>query len=220
MSEHGGDRGPDGKFYQGIYFALPQYAGWCLGPYMRSVVDMVRSAEQSGFPYEMSFGSDSAVHRCRYYLTESFLASGCESLMFIDSDIEFEPEDVWKLWNLDADVAVGAYALKRDGAGLCVHTGGKMVGVDELGSDPVEVDYAGTGFMMIKRHVFEALRESLPEIQTVEGKQRRWWSFDVIDGVELPEDYGFCKRAREAGMKVVCDPSIRLKHWGIKGYVG
>lgn len=204
----------------GIYFALPQYAGWCLGPYMRSVVDLVRSMERWGMPYEMSFGSDSAVHRCRYFLTESFLASGCDRMMFIDSDIEFEAEDVMRLYALDADVAVGAYALKQEGAGLAVHTGGRLVGLDELGTEPVEVDYAGTGFMMIKRGTFEALRPALPVIKTVNGDMPRWWSFDVVGGVELPEDYGFCKRVRDAGMKVVCDPSIRLKHWGLKGYEG
>lgn len=204
----------------GIYFALPQYAGWCLGPYMRSVVDLVRSMERGGWPYRMSFGSDSAVHRCRYFLTEEFLRSDCERLMFIDSDIEFEPEDVVKLWDLDADVAVGAYALKAEGAGCAVHTGGKVVSLDELGNKPVEVDYAGTGFMMIKRSTFEAIRSTLPVIRTVNGEMPRWWSFDVVDGVELPEDYGFCKRVRESGMSVVCDPTIRLKHWGLKGYTG
>lgn len=204
----------------GIYFALPQYAGWCLGPYMRSVVDLVRALEKAGFPYEMSFGSDSAVHRCRYFLTESFLASGCERMMFIDSDIEFEAEDVLKLWALDADVAVGAYPLKQEGAGLAVHTGGEMVSLAYLGDEPLAVDYAGTGFMMIKREVFERLRSGLPVIKTVNGYMPRWWSFDVVDGVELPEDYGFCKRVRDAGMTVVCDPTIRLKHWGLKGYEG
>jgi hypothetical protein len=141
-------------------------------------------------------------------------------MMFIDSDIEFEAEDVVSLLALDVDVAVGAYTLKRDGSELCVYKDGQMVGVGGLGDGVVDVDYAGTGFMLIKREVFERIADGLPVIETVSGRMRRWWSFDVVDGVELPEDYGFCKRVRDAGMRVVCDTGIKLRHWGLKGYGG
>ena len=96
------------------YFGLPQYGMFCLTPYMESVCALVVAMERAGFPYRMHFGSDSAVHRARYFITEAFMKSDCDRLMFIDSDIGFSAEDFGKLWAMDCDIAVGAYAMKQD----------------------------------------------------------------------------------------------------------
>lgn len=202
----------------GILLCLPQYAGWCMQPYMMSVVALVRDLEREGIPYDIVTGSDSAVHRNRYYLTQTFLESEWSHMMFIDADIEFKSEDVAKLWNLDADVGVGVYRLKREGSALAAHTRGNLMGLEDLPDEPFEVDYAGTGFMMIKRETLEAIAPGLETIDTERGPMQRWFAFDVVDGVELPEDYSFCERVRKAGKKVIMDPSIIVKHWGLKGY--
>jgi len=203
---------------EGILICLPQYAGWCMGKHMMSVVELVRDLERSGVPYDILTGSDSAVHRNRYYLTEEFMHSGWSHMLFIDADIEFTSEDVQKLWNIEADVAVGVYRLKRDGSDLAAHTDGKLLQLDELQAGVIPVDYAGTGFMLITRDVFERIAHELPLIQTERGEMRKWWGFDVVDGVELPEDYSFCERVRRNGMQVMMDTSVVLKHWGLKGY--
>jgi len=204
-----------------VYFGLPQYAGFCIGAYMQSMVGLTSSLEQTGMPYEMHFGSDSAVHRVRYFIANQFLKSGYDRLMFIDSDIQFTPEDFWKIYEMDADIGVGVYALKTDDpvkSGYAAHTGGRLITHTDFPEKPFPVDYAGTGFMMIKRHVFEKIRLDLPEIDTVHGKIPRWFDFPIIDGVELPEDYAFCHRARQHNIKTIMHPTVRLKHWGMKGY--
>ena len=46
-------------------------------------------------------------------MTASFLKTSHTHMMWLDADIEFEPEDVAKLWRMDADVAVGIYCMKK-----------------------------------------------------------------------------------------------------------
>lgn len=208
----------DGK----IMLCLPQYAQSCMAPYMRSVVRLVAAMEAGGYPYELQFGADSAVHRVRYLMTEAFMRSDCDWLMWIDSDIEFEVAQVEKLVEViraGADVAVGCYRLKKDGSDFAAHTDGALMKLDDMKGGVIEVDYAGTGFMLIPRATFEKIRGELPLIETdLYGEMPRWWSFDVVDGVELPEDYMFCERVRKAGGRVMMDTSVRVTHWGLKGY--
>lgn len=199
-----------------LLICLPQYGGFVTGQNMMSVVGLVRDLAFSGVDFDVVRGSDSAVHRVRYFLTDSFLKTDFERMLFIDSDIEFETGDVMRLLTLDADVAVGAYRMKKEGAKLAAWVGGELL--DEFPNDPFEVDYAGTGFMMIKRHVWDRIEHLCENIDTERGVIKKWWGFDVDGGVELPEDYSFCKKVRDCGMKIVCDPDIKLKHYGLHGY--
>jgi hypothetical protein len=205
-----------------VLFALPQYAGFAITHNMQSVCALARSLTTIGFAYDMTFGQDSAVHRNRTFLTQSFMESDHEMLMFIDSDIGFTTADFTALHALvasnHADVAVGCYRLKQEGSKLAAHHDGRLVSLETLPKKPFEVEYAGTGFMLIHRRAFEAIKHGLPVIDTIRGKIPRWWAFDIVDGVELPEDYSFCERVRGAGMRVVMDPSVILDHWGLACY--
>lgn len=225
-----------------ILFGLPMYAGFCMKPFMESCMLLQKSMLLAGVPHDFQFASDSAVHRVRNQVVKEFLETDYERLMFIDSDIEFSDEDVAKLWSMDADIAVGVYTMKEDGAKYAAWMNGELVDDLEECESPVEVDYAGTGFMMIKRSVFEALKPytDVEEFQLLDRKTNgfRYVFFDfpreelvkeraqeiskeipclrVVR--ELPEDYGFCKKARALGFKVIMDPSVKLKHYGLKGY--
>ena len=82
----------------------------------------------------------------------------------------------------------------------------------------VEVDYAGTGFMMIKRKVFDVMANHVEKAKTEDGMRKQVFHFPIRDGVELPEDYEFCRAARACGFKVMMNPEIELKHYGLYGF--
>ena len=82
------------------------------------------------------------------------------------------------------------------------------------------MDYAGTGFMMIKRGVLRDLVEGSVEYEGPHGRCWQLFDWPIVDGVELSEDYSFCLKAREAGYVVKMDTGIRLVHWGQHGYGG
>lgn len=205
-----------------VLFAFPQYAGFSITHHMQSVCALVRDLTLSDFEFDMTFGQDSSVHRNRYFLTQTFMESDYKNLMFIDSDIGFTTDDVIKLYSIvengEADVAVGCYRLKQEGSQMAAHHNGALVNLDDLPEEPFEVDFAGTGFMMISRNCFENLEPKLPRIETIRGRMPRWWSFDIVAGTELPEDYSFCEKVRGNGGKIVMDPSVILEHWGLHCY--
>lgn len=168
--------------------------------------------------------NESLIQRARNNIATTFLETDFQKLMFVDSDIEFRTEDVATLWNMDTDVAVGLYPMKRPDSPTCAWVGGKMVEASRL-DGVTEVDYAGTGFMMIDRGVLEEMRAAKPELEHWEGvpgeKNRRsyaWFNPRVDDDVYLSEDYAFCKDARACGFKVLADPSIKLTHHGSFAY--
>lgn len=225
-----------------ILFGLPMYAGFGMKPFFESCMQLQKSLILAGVKHDFIYCSDSAVHRCRNQIVREFLETDYERLFFIDSDLEFSAEDAGKIWALDADIGVGVYTLKEVGAPYAAWMNGELVNDLSQLDKPVEVDYAGTGFMMIKRKVFEALKEETPveEFQLQDRKRNGFryvfFDFPLEDMVkeraqeikkeipcsrvvrELPEDYGFCAKARKAGFKVIMDPSVRLKHYGLFGY--
>lgn len=169
----------------------------------------------AGLPHDWNIGTnESLVTRARNEMTSWFLKTEFEYQMWLDADIEFDTGDVAKLWNLQADIAVAAYCMKRPDKPLSAWKDGKLVRLEECPSEPFEVDYAGTGFMMIRRNVIEKLADSAETYEGPDGRVSALYMTPVHnDGFES-EDYHFCRKAREAGFKILMDPSISLGHIG------
>jgi len=188
-----------------------------MSPFFKSCLELKEALH--GISHQFyTLTNESAVHRARNQCAKAFLSTNYERLMFIDSDIEFNAEDVGKLWAMDADIAVGAYSMKKMGAKKAAWVNGELIGdLDNLPS-PLEVDYAGTGFMMIKRNVFDVMSNHVGVSDTEEGPRKQFFHFPIIDNVELSEDYEFCRAAKSCGFKVQMDTDIELKHYGLHGF--
>jgi len=202
-----------------ILFATPMYGGKCEHAFFRSCLELRGFLVSEGVNHDFyTLWNESAVHRARNQCVKAFLETDYEYLMFIDGDIEFTIDDIGRLWNLDADVAVGCYRMKSDDAPYAAWKDGKLLSLENLPKEPFNVDYAGTGFMMIKRRVIEGLCSLEKQYEGKEGFMYQLFDFPLRDGVELSEDYAFCEDARNAGFKVVMHPDVKLQHWGIKAY--
>lgn len=203
-----------------LLIATPCYGGMCHSAFLESCLSLEATLTQVGLDHSWLFTkNESLITRGRNTSATKFLQTHYERLLFIDSDIEFAAEDVAKLWNIDspgADVAVGVYRMKREGSPYAAWVNGSLI--EDLPDHPIEVDYAGTGFMMIKRSVFTRLMQAHPEWKYEESIGECWAFFQdpIEDGIHLSEDYFFSKRVRDLGMKVVMDPAVKLKHWGQK----
>lgn len=160
--------------------------------------------------------SDSDPRRARNRAAASFLESDCERMLFIDSDIGFTADDIKLIVESSEPIVGGIYPLKCMELKPCfsVLPGQKPVPVGGL----VPVAWCGTGFLSIKREVFEALKT--PEnFYTTHGRNE--WDFfrsGVYGGQYFSEDLGFCHAAREAGFRVMVDTRIQLLHEGAIKY--
>lgn len=201
-----------------IFFATPMYGGQCTAGFHRSAMALANELTRQNINYSWSTPyNESLITRARNNIVHEFLQTDHEALMFIDADIEFTPEDVNKLWNLETDVACGAYPMKRKDEKPGVWKNGEIIDLSTLGPDPVSVDYAGTGFFLISRKAIEKMVEVYKGTEyEEEGIKYALFDTSIKDGTYLSEDYTFCERWRNLGGEIILEPSIRLKHWGIK----
>lgn len=238
-----------------LFVATPMYGGQCHGLYMKACLDLQGFCMQYGIEIRFSFlFNESLITRARNYLADEFLRSGYTHLLFLDSDIQFNPEDILTLLALDRDIIGGPYPKKSinwhnvaDAArknpsmepAELEHLTGHFVFNPVPGTtqfkitEPLEVLEIGTGFMMIKREVFEKFEKEYPQLKyrpdhigqaNFDGSRYIHAFFDtVIDPHSeryLSEDYMFCQWARKIGVQVWLCPWMKTTHIGTYGFAG
>lgn len=198
-----------------ILLCTPCYGGMATTAYVRSVLMLRDELDRQGLEHDFNIAeNESLVTRARNEMTASFLATDHSHMMWIDADIDFQPKDVAALWNMQENIAVAAYPMKLwDGSRLfAAWKDGALVSDLDQFDGPTEVDLAGTGFMLIRREVIETLRLTAPSYQGMTGRVPALYMTPVHnDGFES-EDFHFCRIAREAGFKIMMEPSVRLGH--------
>ena len=81
-----------------IFVATPMYGGMCSGMYTKASCDLSTTATQYGIDVKFFYlFNESLITRARNYCVDEFLRSGYTHLMFIDSDICFNPEYILTL---------------------------------------------------------------------------------------------------------------------------
>ena len=237
-----------------IFVATPMYGGMCTGMYASAIMQLVGVCGQSGMMMYYSFMmNESLITRARNSMAHDFLKSDATHMMFIDADISFNPQDIPRMVQADVDIICGLYPKKeinwvqvadmvKKGVPpdqLHLHTGAFVVNLphgQETTSGnanlPLEIANGGTGFMLIKRKVFEKLAETVPSytndmyhaVDTVREvkiiKEFFATSIDEESNRLLSEDYHFCKIAREAGFKVYAAPWANFGHTGTYTFSG
>lgn len=157
-----------------ICFLSPQYGGKCDTPFFGSALKVQQALDDQGIECEWALGTnESLVHRGRMSLLASALDETDHDIFwFLDSDLQYEPVDVARIWNLihdqDAGIAVGVYPMKKkDACWYAAWVDGKLIKDLDKFSGPVKVDYAGTGFMAMTREALETVRGYLQERESI-----------------------------------------------------
>lgn len=182
-------------------------------------------------------------------------------LVFIDADIHYNPIDVLAMVALDKDIIGGPYPKKSinwkaiwlASKKLLAHPNfdeskfnpaelegvvGEYVFNPVPGMvkfdvrEPLEVLEIGTGFMCVKRGVFEKFAEEYPHLRyrpdhqayNPDGTKYIHAFFDTVIDPDthryLSEDYMFCQYWRQIGGKVWLCPWMRTQHIGTYAFTG
>jgi hypothetical protein len=245
-----------------LFVATPMYGGMNHGLYAKSCLDLQTLMMRYGVDIKFSFlFNESLITRARNYLTDEFLRSDCTHMLFIDSDIHFNPQDVLALMALDKDVIGGPYPKKSINWGNIAYAARKHTEMEprELEqlvgeyvfnvvkgtqqfqvTEPLQVLEIGTGFMMIKRNVFEKLEKSYPQLRYkpdhigqahFDGSRYIHAYFDTIIDTKdsatgggsdryLSEDYMFCQLWRKIGGEIYLCPWMKTQHIGTYAFTG
>ena len=235
-----------------LMVATPCYGGQVTTLYANSLLKLQSACRARGIDFQwLMLGGDALITRARADLVAHFLdRPDTTHLLFIDADIGFEPQQVFRLIDFDADMAACAYPAKRIDwqrvreavlAGLPELQATALEYVFEV-EDPARivardgfarVRYAGTGFLMIRRAVLTKLCGAYPQLQyrhtssttdPLGQSPHRFALFDcMIDpqsGVYLSEDYAFCRRWTGIGGEIWVDVESKLTHVGPLAFAG
>lgn len=171
----------------------------------------------------------SAIDYCRSWMASDALHAGNESILFVDSDIEFRPDDAIRTLLRPEPIVVAAYAQKTRSPDGVLKVNCKFaadieaqVTFGEGGGDYTALA-CGAGFMRITA---DALRHMVDVLDMPQCNGKKVYPFFLPSVICEPgsdwtyqgEDYSFCWRARKAGLTILCDTRVYLKHHGDYGY--
>lgn len=213
-----------------LFIALPAYDFKVSLKLAVSLAKFSRASAEHGIDIQIgSICGCSVVSRARNLLAKDMLESKCDYLLFIDSDINFEPDDIFRLmaWGTDPKKGiVAAVPRTRNESKVYIAT----LDYDENGDltmngmGLVRAKRVATAFMLVRREVFETLEREHPEWAYYDAKTDRTLScmfdFQLAEEGYIGEDFLFCDRVRSHGFEVWIDPSITLGHMGVQEYVG
>jgi hypothetical protein len=204
----------------GTFLAVAAYEG-ISAPFVHSLF-----SSQANLDHRIDleiFSGNCHVDDGRNRLVRDFLESDCEQLIFLDADVFWLDAEMRKLIEHDADIVAGIYPMKNDDEDYPVAPlpGERWANAAGL----VEVAGVPTGFLKIRRRVFESLYEPAQKHRSKEDGYGRMLIpvlFErSLNGLSRRGgDYEFCRKARAAGFKVYVDPLMQLGHQGVKLWSG
>jgi len=235
-----------------VVIGTPCFGGLVSHEYMISIFRLMAKAQEAGMDVAViTLGHDALISRARSTIVARFMDNPATThLLFVDADIAFEPEQVIRMVSFDRDFVAGVYPAKvfdwqrvperfgRTGETLeessYVYVGSVAKGEALKSQDGfATARYAGTGFQLIKRQVFERMMAAYPETKyrtihvfprPAQQSEHQFALFDsIIDqetGAYLSEDYSFCRRWLAVGGEIWLDLKSKLTHAGQHDYRG
>jgi len=158
---------------------------------------------------------DDARNQC----VAAFLKSEADYLMFIDADVGFAPEMLYRLLCHEGDIVAGVYPRKEMQRSYPMRFEGDVLKADDDGLIRENILSVPTGFLRLSRKLIEHMADHFmskgfisPEV----GGETTPCLFErrTIGGERYSGDVAFCFAARELGYKIFVDPMIALSHAG------
>lgn len=213
-----------------LFIALPAYDFKVSLKLAVSLAKFSRASVAHGIDIQIgSICGCSVVSRARNFLALDMLESSCDYLLFIDSDINFEPEHIFRMMAWGADPKKGIIAaVPRVRAEEKTY----IATLDDDDKSQLTMNSAGlvrarrvaTAFMLVRREVFVEMTKAHPEWNYYDARSKRTvpclFDFKLTEEGYIGEDYLFCDRTRELGFEIWVDPTITLGHMGVQEYVG
>jgi hypothetical protein len=206
-----------------VHLCMPCYGGQLTESTFMSFIKWANVARQLGIDWTVeTMTNESLISRARNTLTAKFLhTKESTHLMFIDADIGWEPWHLLVMLNAQKDVIGGLYPMKSLPIKWCVN------GIPDADqNDPsglIEVTKTGTGFLLIKRDVFDKLNAH-PAVKSFTNDigldpalniyMKTYFDTAVRENRYYSEDWTFCENWRDIGGQVWVDKRVLLKHTG------
>ena len=191
-----------------IYLATPVHSEVSIH-YAQSVLEFQKECLEKNVNISVHMMKSSLVTQGRNLCVAGFLESNMTHMLFVDSDIAFTTDSIWKMLEADKDVISVPYPLKhikfdrliakiiagdvttaKEAHVNCNTYPLRLEDEEDIkveGDGIIEVTHAPTGCMLIKRNVFEQMIEAYPDTRItqetiVDGKlQKKPYLYNLFD---------------------------------------
>ena len=227
-----------------IFIATPMFGGICHGDYSLHLIKLLQHLTKNNIDHHFNFlYNESLITRARNTLVHEFLKGNYSHMLFLDADVVINPSDFIKMLESDKDIIGGCYPKKLIDWNR-VHSAAingcpaeflKLEASEYVfnvfdGEDPrikdvnipMRVKNVGTGYMLIKRNVFEKLSETTPSyIDNNVFRGEKVFDFfetSINENHYLSEDYHFCKSWTDIDGEIYVAPWAKAKHIGMHNF--
>ncbi|MDB5445074.1 MAG: hypothetical protein JWQ97_391 [Phenylobacterium sp.] len=216
-----------------LHLATPCYGGAAHVVYMQGLLALEAACAERGVGLHMELGGGEAlISRGRGSAMAQFIAGRASHLLFIDADIGFAPDAVFRLVAAEKEVIGGVYARKvldRGGQAAPLELELLAGAAPPAPDAPFRVASVGTGFLLIRRAAAERLSTAYPALRgrmgdvTAASVDQAVMVFDSFvepeTGRYLADHQAFCRRWRDIGGEVWAQGGLGLRHMGELAYV-
>ena len=212
-----------------VMIAMPCYDSVKVST-MISLIKLVQQLGKSGIQVSINTMKSPLIHQARNYLTSVFLTTDFTHLLFVDSDVEFEPEAVLRMLVAKKDVICTPYRVKSLDVNQKMYTVELKKDAPLEPGDLIEITAGPTGIMLIHRDVFKKIIEKFPDLKIKNpvfpepGPDHQYYysffDFTFEDGYSTGEDVSFCKLVQKVGFKLYANTASFTKHHGSYAWGG
>lgn len=203
-----------------VLIATPSYDGKIDVWYANSLAQTILLGVQNNIFFHAIYMSyDALVQRARNDLVRIAIENDYDDILWIDADMEWDPEKAVELIESDHDV-IGLPVIKKsphdEAYNVRVKPEDLAIGLNGL----IDVQSLGTGFLKMSRKAFEYLWDnSEPYISN--SKDCRWiFDVKIQDGHIISEDVIVCQKLSQGGFNIYVDPSSTCNHIGNMKFTG
>lgn len=222
-SRHEAEELPPGELYpKKVVICIPVYRS----KPMQQTLDAVRGEapllEAAGWQHGMVSEIDCPyISAARATMLRKALDAKATAIVFIDSDVSWEPGAILKMLEADGDVVAGTYRFKMDKEKYMGEVLGLYPQVREDGG--IKMESIPAGFLKVTRHAVNFLMKKYPELVYGEPCYPHLDLFNhgAHEGCWWGEDYAFSRRWRDAGGDIWLIPTLNITHHSAeKAYPG
>lgn len=221
-----------------IFIGTPMYAGITHAGYVNSLIKLIEHLEKNNYKYQHMFITNQPqLEKAMNIVAKEFLNSDCTHLLHIDADVSFPNADVTKMIKSNKEVIAGVYPKKVinwEAVQTAVRQNVDVKYLPKIASEyqvdtqsgiplnhtePIEVERVATGFMLIKREVFQKIANLVEEciygFMDYNIKTKMFFKTAIdSNGFLIPSDYYFCDLFKQTGGKIYVAPWVEMQHIG------
>lgn len=172
--------------------------------FMKCLVNLTNRLKDDKVPFEVCIMSGTLVYVARDRLASKAIHEGFTEVLWLDSDMIFQPTVYEDLKDTGKDFVSGIYHARRPGFASCIFKEckdlNKLERFKEYPKDTFRIGGCGFGCVLISVELINAVYRN--------------YSTCFLPEKDFGEDIAFCNRATGMGFELWCEPTVRLGHIG------